>query len=283
MMKKSQQWKAPGWPWELEIIIVLFVAAALAIPLQLVNVQGSSARPLGTEIGFLKAAMVVALYVLHVAFGFIHYNRLTVSLVHFLSPVFFAYIAYHRIVQSPGVAESAYQFLDGAIWQYAAIGVIVPALTLLLMHMRRLRYLNAFKDTVWELDAPAVMDQGYFTLLGQMMPLFYPPARYRVCAEGLLVEGWHYAMPVSFKNINRIMRIPSSSVLPRGYYLASSTTHLVRIDLLDSIKPLFISPQNPDGFAAHCQQHTGHRRSVQTSASSTRHGAGKTSSSIRHH
>lgn len=271
MNNKKKKWNPPGWPWELELIILIFFVGALMIPLMLetpatgpVSRAAATAKitatdPIRTQIGFLKNAMIASLYLVHLILGFVQYNRLTVSLMHFLSPTLFAYLAYNRISHTPGVEDSLFRFMDGSTWQYIVIGVVMPALTLLLMHLRRLRYMSSYEDTAWELDTPAAYDRGYLTLLGQMMPLFYPPSRYRVCKEGLVVEGWHYAMPVGFADINRIMRIPASGVLRSGYYHAGSLSHLVRIDLIDSPKPLFIAPRDPDAFVKCCQPYIARR------------------------
>lgn len=288
MSSKKEKWNPPSWPWELELITLIFVLAALLIPFYF-NQQASSAataaavRPLAvngaspghsllsTQIGFLWAALVVALYVLHIAFSAIEVNRVTASPHHLLGPCIFAIIAYYRIDAVPNLQNTELNMIDGSVTQVAALLVSVALVTSILARLRTARYLSRFDDVQWDITSRALYDSSYANLLMQLRPLLYAPRRYRACTSGILVEGWFYAMPLGFTDIHGLSIVNSANSLNAGNYYASSSHHLVRVELHDSLKPTFISPENREEFVRYCIQFIA-RRKASHRASPTRHG-----------
>lgn len=272
----------------MELITLVFVLAALIVPYYFSS-QGLGQSPreiqqsaavnglhvgqdmLSTQFGFLWALGILALYVFHIVFSTIEVNRVTASPHHLLAPCIFAVIAYHRIDAIPNLQDTALSMIDGTITQMATLVLAVALITSILCRLRTYRYLTDFDDVQWDVVSKSPYDASYLQLILQLRPLLYAPRRYRACSEGILVEGWFYAMPIGFDDIAALSIVNSSSAMGNGMFYSSSSRHLIRIELHDSLKPTFISPQNREEFARYCVQHIARKRPTRK-ASPTRHG-----------
>ncbi|HMO99090.1 MAG TPA: hypothetical protein PKE26_08275 [Kiritimatiellia bacterium] len=289
MNENRTRWNPPGWPWELELITLLFFLIALFVPFYFhqIEIPATSAREiqqatnqtgiavgretLSTQFGFLMAVVVVALYILHIAFAAAEIKRITASPLHLFSPVIFAVIAYFRVVDSPGVEQSALSFVDGSIWQVAILVIGVALVTSMLSWLRRYRYMTNFDDIHWDMETPARYDGSYFSLLLHWRPLLYAPRRYLACPEGIVIEGWFYAMPMGFSDVHSMSKLSGAGMLNTGQYFASSAHSLIRLELHDMLKAVYISPENRDEFIRYCVPFIARKR-ASGHAPATRHG-----------
>jgi len=286
MKIKRTKWNPPGWPWELEVLTLVFCFLAVWGPYHvetsnhlsdhaMIATAGSEAtqpEAIKTQFRFMIAVGIVALYVIHLMLASSILSHITVSPVHFFSPSVFALISHFRITHTPGF-EFQFSYLMQSTYQAALIFVIVITATAILMWIRRIRDMRAFSSTNWGITARARYDRTYPELIMQMKPLFFPPRRYRACAEGIVIEGWHYAMPIGMGDINSMNKASISGIMGSGDFYAGSMKNAVRIDLHDSRQGLYISPENPDEFIAFCEKYLV-RRKTSGPGLSTRHGAG---------
>jgi len=288
MSKPENKWNPPGWPWELELITLAFFLIALLLPFyfhqeglgQSAEEMRQSAannginvgkNALSTQIGFLLSLGIAGIYIFHLAFASIEVSRITVSPMHLLSPCIFAVVAYYRVDAIPNLQDTALSGIDGSIGQAIFVLISVALVTVVLARFRTYRYLLNFEDTTWDITAKAVYDRTYVQLLMQLRPLLYAPRRYRACNEGIIIEGWFYAMPIGFNVFQSVSKLSGIGIMNTGNYFAASARELVRIELLDSIRATYISPENRDEFVMYCAQHVV-RKKASHKHSPTRHG-----------
>lgn len=292
MSKDNTKWNPPGYPWELELITLCFFVASLFVPyyfhhygvhesISEMTRNGATALEVGrdslsTQFGFLLALGIVALYMFHFAFAFMDAGKITTTPLNLLSPCAFAAIAYYRISQTRGLENSALSFIDGSTGQIVLLVIIVGLITSVLARLRTYRYMLNFDSTKWDIITPSPYDGTYFQLIAQMHPLLYAPRRYLASDEGIVIEGWFYAKPISFSRIHSLSRIASSGIMNNGIYFASSSHNLVRLELHESTKATYISPRDRDEFVRYCAQHIA-RRTPTHHASPTRHGTARAS------
>lgn len=254
----------------------LFVSETASIDPSLGAMQAGR-ESLQTQFGFLTSVFVVGIYVLHLVIGSPEAGRISMPLVHFISPFLLAGIGYYRLLQLPENTTEALG-VTGSPLQIAALFASVLVISMILMRLSCARYMHNHRDIKWEITLPALIDGSFFRLMLQMRPLLYPPRRYRICPEGLLIEGWNYVKPVRFDDVASVKRIMGTSMLNTGHYYAGSVKELIRIDLRDSNKGLYISPLDAVSFVKYCATYVTPRR-ASGPASSTRHGisaAGRT-------
>jgi hypothetical protein len=277
-MNNKPKLPMPGWPWELELLTLLMFVIALMVPMYLnelsvsQNAQsGPATTDLKTQFGFLVSLGIVALYIFHIAFTVMETNRATASPLHLISPCLFALIAHYRIGRAPGIEESALNMVNTSIAQAFLVLVAIALITSVMARLRTYRYLTRVDDIPWAVATPSVYDSSYIALLLQLRPLLYAPRRYRACEDGILIEGWFYALPVHFDSIHSISRLAHSGITGAGFYFASSTHSLVRMELHNSIKAMYISPADRDALVRFCAQHLIRKRASHK-ANPTRHG-----------
>jgi hypothetical protein len=275
MKTSTSNWKRPGWPWEVELFTFLLFLVALLGTLLMGDTGATAPAPqpagdamaagresLVTQLGFLTSIVIAGLYCLHLAIAYSEVGHITPPAVHFFSPLVFAGFGFYRL--------SGKEVFDGSAMQLAGIMAVIVIINTLLMHSARRRYLRCYRDTTWELVAPAAKDSGFFRLLLQLRPLLYPPRSYRVCADGLMLEGWHYANPIAFSDVQAISRVRGTGILNKGAYFAASLQNLIRLDLRDTMNAVFIAPVDPENFIKVCAPHIA-RRKPTGKASATRH------------
>lgn len=307
MSNKKGKWNPPSWPWELELITLIFFLAALLVPFYftsdtktIAQINEAAANGsftsgqdlLNTQFGFLWAVAIVAVYIMHLTFSFIEMDRVTASPVHLLSPCVFAVLAYYRVDHIPNLHNTSLSSIDGSLSQVLALIVVVGLVTSILARLRKYRYLLEFDDVQWEITTPAVYDASYFSMMLVIRPLLYAPRQYRACSDGILIEGWFYASPISFSDMRAIAILKTASTTSSGgLYYASSSKNLVRMELYDSLKQTYISPKNREEFVRYCIQHIARKKPSSRKADPTRHDmlraadtrAGDTSSSATRH
>lgn len=266
-MSKNKTWAPPGWPWELDILALLFVVVAVVLPYSIYTGNLASAETtanpavlkLKEQTYILWSIGICLLFVMHLALGGARLEMLSTPFIHLISPMVFAVLAYYRIY-IVSVDMEKITLVTGQPGQIAMLIAGVFLLTFVVARLRMARYLHRFRDTQWDLICPSHYDSSYLELIAQFRPLVYPPRRYRACEEGILVEGWFYTIGIPFDMVQTINPIRAMGFAADGNYYASNTNALVRFELLDSGKPIFISPDGRDEFIQYCARHVARMR-----------------------
>lgn len=289
----NRSWNPPGWPWELEIISFLLLLAALFVPMVLFDndtgiAAGSTliqeatgqalstrSNPISEQMSFMWAFVIVALYIIHLVLAGMNYNKLTTPMVHVVTPLLLTIIAYYQISNAAEETGSTLPFINGQPGNLVLLLLLVFVITLIAARIRMARYMLRFRDESWEIVSPTLYDGSFMSMAAQWRPLLYTPRFYRACERGVLVEGWYYIMPMAFDTFHSVSKIGNVSMSGTGYYFATSSKSLIRLETNDSTVPYYISPQDRDDFLVYCNQHIARRRATSTHTSgATRAGRG---------
>ncbi len=272
-MSKNKTWIPSRWPWEMDILSLLFVLAALIIPYYYFTETNSSdvTWTLKEQQHVLWAIGIVVLFIMHFAVAGATLEMISTPVLHLFSPVAFALVAYYRI-HTTFVDSGQPTILTGSVLQYILVAACVMVLVFVMARIRMARHLLRFRHITWDITCRSPYDSTYFRLISQFKPLAYPPHIIRACSEGVLLEGWFYLLPLPFEMFQGIAPIQHMPYTSTGRFYASSARTLVRIELLDTAKPLFISPENRNEFVSYCIQQIAHLRG---------HDAGRTSTGTR--
>ncbi len=270
-MNGKQRWSPPGWPWELELLALVFVIIAIAVPYYLKLAQPppdatqsllAQAQTLRREEmstwedlqGFFWAIILIGLYLAHLAMGAASIDYMSTPFTHLFAPLVFSIITYARLYNlNIGAGPSSY-IVRGALWEIVAWIGGVAIITYLVARMRMARLMLAFRDVDWKVSTPSLKDSSYWELIVQLRPLIYPPRWLRACEDGILIEGWFYAMPLPFDNIHAVDAVQGAALYTRGYCLATSLNSTVRIQVADRTEPILISPKDRAAFVRYCQE-----------------------------
>lgn len=294
----TSKWR-PGWPWELELLTILFVLAAAAIPLYTCY---SSSPPTPTSTSLAGAYhmhyrdltsrnelitnlywgfAVVALYLIYLLTA--NYTRgwISAPLSHFLAPLIFAGLGVYRLSgYCPHNLKEP--IMDPSALNYGAWGVGTLCLVFLAGQLTRWRHLRRFRHQQWLVDSPTALDRTFLRLIPFLRPLFYPPVRYRLAEEGILIEGVNYVIALPMDIIQTVEYATLGSSCSSAFVVATSARYLVRIRLKHWSEPLLVSPLERESFvskaleiidsrrpATRCGTRPGTRRGTRSS----RHGA----------
>jgi hypothetical protein len=132
---------------------------------------------------------------------------------------------------------------------------VVIIVTLLLARLRMARYLLHFREEKWDISVPTRMDNTFWGMLSQVYPLIYTPRTYRASENGLMIEGWYYVFPIPFTDIQSLSGVQQAVMSGTGRFFVTSGRQLIRLELLDSSDPLYISPTNRDELLRYLSQH----------------------------
>lgn len=267
-----KKWGAPGWPWELELMALVFVLIAILIPLW-ISVQSApdpeemslviraqmerradAAATFDDQRNFFWGVFIIGLYVVHLLMAYSSFDLISTSFTHLFAPLVFAMITYYRLAgfEDRGVATDLVSgtFGEAALW---ALGVLI--ITLLLAQLRMARHMTRFSDEPWDVSTSSKYDASFFSDLAlTVRPLIYPPRQYRVSEDGILVEGWLYILPIPFssvQSVESVRRIPATTL---GHFYATSARAMVRIQLTESKTPIYLSPADRDSFISFCNR-----------------------------
>ena len=272
-MKRRNRWSPPGWPWELEILALVFVIFSIAVPYYLHISQSPDLTSLslleqaeferqqevrGTwqeSSDFIWAIAIAMAYLAHLVIASASINFVSTPFSHLFAPILFAAITYYRLLKIHSDSGIYTPIVQGTALEITVLTLGVLVITFLVARIRMARHMLNFRDVTWEVSTPTLLDSTFGQIAIRIQPLIYPPRMYRASADGLIVEGWLYVMPIPYNIIQSIDHVARVSIQSAGYYLATSTKHLVRIQLTESPDPIFISPQDIRGFLRYCQQH----------------------------
>jgi hypothetical protein len=260
-MSKNKTWAPPGWPWELDLLSLIFVIVALVVPYIYFG-RGAGddvTNALREQHHVLWAIGIVVLFVMQLVVGASTLELMSTPFLHLISPVIFATIAYFRT--HTALAEARIKSpIDGSPLQYILVVAAAMLLALIIAKIRKARFLRRFRDIRWEIVQKAPYDKTYWQLLTEFQPLVYPPRTYKACDDGILIEGWFYAMAIPFEMFQSMTAAGGMRHATNGRHFASTTRSMIRIELLDNAEPLYISPENRQEFLAYCASHVARLR-----------------------
>lgn len=274
MTASRKTWNPPGWPWELECIAIATMLLSVFFPAIFdamgidrtpslideatgVSVNGN---PLAEQQQIVLSFGLVALYLIHLVIAATTFSHLTTPITHMITPLVFSGAAYVRASAYVEANRLEVAFFNGSTGNLILLILGVLVLCLVAARVRMARYLLLFRDEEWDLRTPTVFDSSFWSIISQWRPLIYMPRNYRACANGILVEGWFYIMPVPFEVFHTVTPIANVSMSVTGSYYATTARSLIRIELLDSTVPMFISPRHRDTFLQYCQKHIERRK-----------------------
>lgn len=286
-MKKRTRWGPPGWPWELELLALVFVVTSIVVPYYLqfaqtaeppqLSLLAQAERAQQTQTGswrdmqeFIWAVIIVGIYLAHLVTASASIDYMSTPFTHLFSPLVFSMITYYRLANLAQSAPSATAIVSGApveivLW---VLGVLV--ITFMVARLRMARYMLNFKNVDWDISTPTVFDKSFWSLAMYLRPLIYPPRIYRACPRGILIEGWVYAMPIPFETIHSVDAVQGAAFLSSSYCLATSAKSLVRLQISEKAEPLLISPRDRAEFVRYCEQRLSTTRPIKIQADTRR-------------
>lgn len=289
-VKNKSCWRLPGWPWELELLVLVFAVTAITLPYLLQHMQTPDPSQLSllakaemakkqqvaawhTWEGFFWTLVIAGLYLAHLAVASAAIEYLSTPFTHLFSPLLFSSISYYRLCElirgSPldgGIVSGS--FLELLLWLASVL-----AITFLLGRIRMARLMLRFRDVDWEISSPSVVDKSFLALLFRVRPLIYFPKVFRACKNGLLIEGWLYAMPIPFDLIEAMEPVRESTFRLPGYCLTTSADSTIQIQLAGRQEPVLISPRHGETLVTYCRQYIGRKRTGSTWLGGTKPGA----------
>lgn len=236
MHKKT--WSPPGWPWELELLALLFVITAIVIPIYLGSMQPVQEQELSlieqaradklhrsgaddASAGFFWAVVIVGLYLAHIAMASASLEYISTSFTHLISPLLFSMITYFRLFELTEGSNVTMHVVKGTMPEILLWVIGVLAITFLVARIRMARHMLKFRDVKWQIVTPAKVDSSYFRLMPYITPLLYTPKCYKACSEGLVIEGRMYVMPIPYESIQSLSSVKRSAYTSSGSYLST--------------------------------------------------------------
>ncbi len=270
-MSKKTIWRTAGWPWEMELLALIFVLIALLTPLyyDIQETRDLSDLPIAEQrrierqqeantfqdqTNFFWGVAILGLYVVHLLFAYSALDAISTPFIHLFSPLIFAIITYIRLLGME-VGQAQNHWVTGSPGEIVIVLATVLLLTVLVARLRMARHLRRFKGIKWDITTPSVFDSTFFTdLIVTFRPLVYPPRAYRACADGILIEGWLYIYPVPFSGLKGIESVRRVNYAGNSDFYATSSKSLVRLQLSDTQKATYISPKDRDTFIQFCNR-----------------------------
>ncbi len=270
-MKEQRRWGPPGWPWELELLALLFVITAMVVPYYFECVHAPPASPLslldqaeqarGPKTaswqdlrGIFWAVLLIGLYLTHLAMARATIPFMSTPLAHLLSPPVFSAITYVRLCEVGRGSPIESRIVSGSPVEFGLWMLGVLIITFLLARIRMARLMLGFRDVDWDLSTPPLIDSSLVPLLWQLRPLIYLPRVYRACERGIVIEGWFYVMPIPFECIHAIDAVQGTAFVPSSYCLATSSEAMIRIQITEQSEPILISPADRTAYLRYGQQ-----------------------------
>ena len=188
-------------------------------------------------------------YLAHIVLNRISPNFVSTSIWMILAPVVFAFLGYYYLLCSYVWSGTESQVVTGAFWEITSILVMVLIVSILLARVRMQRVAIKLKGTKWDMELPARRStNGRFALMGRVETIFYPPRSYKLCSEGVLIEGWNYVIALPFEQTKVIRKRDKGDVASAGFYAVKSLDQLILFDILFSKEPILIAPEKEGIF-----------------------------------
>lgn len=233
------------------------LAARQYIPLNIENLPLTTPLIMSwsNQNAYLWVFVILALYLSHLITTMLTIDFVSTSFSHMVSPPIFAAIAYGRLVLLHRDVPTATPLVYGNLVEAVVFTAVVLALTALLARLRMKRHMRRFADTVWGMSVRPHVDWSYFAQgLLRIKPFFYTPLRYRACPAGLLIEGWSYVMAIPLHEVKSIVESQEGDFTTSGFYAATSTHELLKIQIYENEVPIFISPRESYRFLQYVEK-----------------------------
>lgn len=277
MTVSRKSWNPPGWPWELEFIVFCTMLLSVFFPtlLSYLGINGTpsligqtpgNGNPIAEQHQIVFSFGLISLYLVHLVMAVTTFSHLTTPITHMLSPLIFSAAAYQRTSAHVLAHNMDVPWFNGSTAHLILVLLAVFLVCIVAARIRMARYLLKFRDQTWDLQSPTVFDSSFWEMITQWRPLLYTPRNYRACPSGLLIEGWYYIMPVPFDVFHAVSKVSNVSMSTNGSYYATTSRSLIRIELLDSTIPMFISPRDRDAIVDYCEKHIERRKASRGSS-----------------
>jgi hypothetical protein len=265
---RNDPWAPPGWPWELELLNLGIVLIAICLPFTLpahyrVILEIPANQPgfrqafeiWNTGYGYVWTLLIAGIYFMHWISNYLVIEYITTPFSQLFSPLLFAALAYGRLYTFYRNLPASTRLISGTPLEAATWFFVVMAASLLIARYRTLKHLKQFCDTHWDISLPPAPSRGqWLGLLWRVHPLFYRPRCYHAGSHGILIEGWTYLLPIHYSGIEAFTPIVHENPVMAGFFTATSTQNLIRIQLFNRTVPIYISPQHPNLLWRYCQQ-----------------------------
>ncbi len=281
--EKLRPWKSPGWPWELEVLALIFVILSIALPYYL-QFQREKQSMLKTEMRsqtrttpqklvdlaaeeearmakqmvspidqvkeFVLSFVTLGIYITFVIMAANSTNMMSTPITHLLSPLIFAGMGYYRLAS----AKIHPPIVSGSASGILLLVLSVSISTFLIARVRMARHKLAYRDIDWKVSDGTAFSRSFIKMALLFRPLMYMPHQYRACPEGIVIEGWYYIFPISFKDIAALQIIHEPDIATEGHYFATNLEDLIQISLHDDNRPIYITPKDCEHFLSYCEQ-----------------------------
>lgn len=280
----SETWVQPKRPFEIEAIVLLFVLVALLlpfylgmihtepepIPVTLIEQARGTTPQAGTDytnvIGMLWGVSILGLYLMHITIGSSTITFNTTPAYYLVAPILFGGLAYYRIHQQQAVYKLSEPLVSAAPGSILLAFIAILLSTCLLARMRVLRYRLRFKHIDWDMILATRRDATFFTkLAAQLRPLLYPPRRYFLSAQGLLIEGWLFIRAVPITIVEDVEHVEIFNPLQQAEIYAASANDLVQLNISEQVQPILLSPIHPEQMLKYCRERLGERLKIRRS------------------
>ena len=193
--------------------------------------------------------MFVFAYFAHLALCRIAPNFVSTSIWMILSPLAFSFLGYGYLLCSYIWAGRPGNVFQGAAWELILILVFVLILAVLLARVRMQRVAINLKGTHWDMEVSARdATNNKLAVYARIDPIFYRPRSYKLCSEGILIEGWNYVIPVPFEQTKSIRKRDKGDFSSAGFHAVRTLDNLILLDILFSKEPILIAPEKETIF-----------------------------------
>ena len=262
----SKLWRAPGRPWELVLLVLVFFMASLILPgfiqqqappvkqVKLLGQVKAEVSPIAHFINREEAPWLLVTVVLFFGYLFVPnplLTRVNLPIFDLVAPFLFGLIAYVRILRASIKSRVQIPFVEGQVPDILLWIAGLLLLTLLAVVLNVTRHRFKWRKVRWDIKTPTTKDGTLRRLLVNLYPLFYPPREYRICPDGILVSGWHYLLSIPITAIESVRlerKANPATFISENAYLATSTKQLLRLGVKGFHKPIFISPKKSSAF-----------------------------------
>ena len=198
---------------------------------------------------------LLGVYALHLTLAHRVSRLISTPIYHLFTPAVFMGILYSRLAGLLVEPETGQLLVTGTFLEGATWVLLVLALTFVVARVRMGRYLLNFKTVEWALTTPTRADRSMLSLLPYLTPLLYPPRIYHVFTDGIVVEGYLYALAIPFEDVQSVTRIAPKATIPRGLVLATSRESLICVQVKTHNVAVCLSPREPKAILTYAQTH----------------------------
>ena len=170
-----------------------------------------------------------------------------------ISPAVFAVLGYMYV-------QKAYGWIgvDPAVYsshwsEPVTLALVFLGIGFLLARVRLQRVALSLRDEEWLAEVDAAPRSHFGLCILRIQPVLFPPTRFKISKNGVLVIGWHYIATLPYSQIKGVTNRGKGNLSGSGFYLTRSFEDLVEIQLRFEHDPVFIGPDKHDYFLEKAQ------------------------------